>query len=116
MAVRPANIPVQSLEGSILSNFMLNHLFTFRNSVVGSSLRGLGGKLVAYNLVALAGASIAWVTFSAVTAIWGLHYALADILGIMIATGWNYWLNLKVVWPLVDNGPPEANAREPQNI
>ena len=32
----------------------------------------------------------------------GLNYIVADLLGILAALSWNYWLSVKLVWRMVD--------------
>lgn len=104
-----------ALESSIIGNFFLNHHFTFRfarsNSVLSRMATTLDqiGKLLRYNLVALAGAGISATVFLLCFKELHLPYVLADIVGIVAATCWNYWLSVRVVWRIVDNPPAEKS-------
>ena len=96
-----------ALEISILSNFCLNHWFTFRS--IGtthkeqqSDVTVFLNKLFRYNVVSLGGVAISWLIFSALYHELHLGYVLADILGIAVATSWNYWMSIRLVWKIVD--------------
>ena len=94
-----------ALETSIISNFFLNNWYTFRTDrgVVQTSKRYAQlSRLFHYNLVALGGAAIAWLIFSLAFRGLRLDYVSADTLGIIVAMSWNYWLSVRVVWPIID--------------
>jgi dolichol-phosphate mannosyltransferase len=93
-----------AIELSIINNFFLNHHYTFRKLRRGQpeNSRSLARKLVRYNTVALGGALITYAAFWCFYGYIGLHYLLADILAIAVATGWNYWMSLRIVWRIVD--------------
>ena len=93
-----------ALESSIISNFTLNHLFTF-GSVRESARPSTLGKLWRYNAVSFGGVAISFVVFELVYHALGWNYILADLLGIVAAMSWNYWLSVKVVWRIVDSEP-----------
>ena len=61
---QPWQAYIAALEGSIISNFIFNHIFTFRYGQTNAMWRGFGRKLLMYNAVSLIGASFAWLTFS----------------------------------------------------
>jgi dolichol-phosphate mannosyltransferase len=93
-----------ALQTSIVCNFFLNNWYTFKASTEPSQTNkrfGRLGRLFHYNLVALGGATIAWLVFSVAFRL-QLHYVLADALGIIAAMSWNYWLSVRVVWPIID--------------
>ncbi len=107
---QPQYAYIAALEGSIISNFILNHLVTFRYSQTGGRWHGFARKLAIYNGVALIGAAIAWGAFSICTRAFGVHYILADLVGVLLAMSWNYWLSVRLVWPLADNEPVEMTT------
>lgn len=94
-----------ALECSIVSNFFLNQYFTFKPvSIPAVSRLARLGRLFVYNVISVAGAAIAWVVFSLLLGL-ASNYIVADIAGIAVATGWNYWLSCRFVWPLIDKPP-----------
>jgi len=107
IGLSPLTAFIAALEGSIISNFSLNHIYTFRAALTSprtrkrDSVRGLMAKLVKYNLVALGGAAISLVVFYGLYHL-GLYYVPADLLAIIAATGWNYFMSVRLVWKMVD--------------
>jgi len=105
--VSPPVAFVAALEVSIVSNFFLNHFYTFRAAVTSPKSKRhdsagiLLSKLFRYNLVALGGAAISFIVFYAFYKL-RLNYVPADLLAIIAATAWNYYLSVKIVWKLVD--------------
>lgn len=93
-----------ALEVSIISNFTLNHLFTFKfvRKTRSRNALELLGKLVRYNLVSVGGIAISLLIFAAAYHGLGWNYLLADALGIVAAMSWNYWLSVRLVWRIVD--------------
>lgn len=108
----PAAAYPLALEGSIASNFLLNHLFTFRLQVVAARWPNLCGKFLGYNAVSLIGAVISWLAFSASMHWAKIPYIPADLVGVVLAMGWNYLMSVKVIWSLVDDDPLEQAAGE----
>lgn len=96
-----------ALESSIISNFVLNHWFTFRfvNQASGARTGGssaIFSKLLRYNLVSIGGVTISLAVFALTYHGIGLNYIFADLLGIIAAMSWNYWLSTRLVWKIVD--------------
>ena len=85
-----------SIETSIISNYVLNNLFTFadRRAPGDSFFR----RLVKFNLVSLVGLGINLGTLLALTHFFKLHYLLANLVGIAIAMLWNYLANREWTW------------------
>jgi len=112
-------------EVAILSNYLLNNHWTFRDRL--SSLPW-PQRVVRYNLIALGGLVISLAVLTVLTTTLGMHYLLANLVGICVATAWNYVANARLTWDagldplampaaLADLGPlgagPEAlTARE----
>jgi len=94
------SIPVASLfaiELSILSNFLLNDVWTFRDTQ-NHKLSRWWHRLLSFQVVSVGGALINFVILNVLTYIVGIDYRVANILGILIAFGWNFILNRNVTW------------------
>jgi dolichol-phosphate mannosyltransferase len=87
---------IPGIEVSIITNFILNDLFTFADRRTGKTFSFLG-RLGKYNLIALAGAVINWGIASLLVNA-GLNIYGADVIGIVIAFIWNYFLSTVWAW------------------
>ena len=86
-----------SIETSIISNFTLNNLFTFRDRrspVLKSTLL----RLLKFNLVSLGGLGINLGVLLFLTNVVGIHYLIANLVGIVAAFMWNYILSTWWTW------------------
>lgn len=84
-----------SSEVSILTNFVLNEVWTFRDAREGSHpVR----RAVQYNVVALGGMVITLAVLFMLTTWLGMHYLIANLIAIGAATLSNYALNMKFTW------------------
>ena len=93
-------------EAAILSNFGLNDAWTFRDA--GRALPGWR-RAARYNGVALGGLAISLSVLTAITALAGDGaYELANVAGVVSATGWNY-----VVGPRRAPPPPTSTPSRP---
>lgn len=86
-----------SAETAIFTNFTLNDIFTFRDR------RSPGAKAVInrfwkFNLICLAGVGIKVGILSLLFNVAGIHYLLANLAGIAVATLWNYFVNTWWTW------------------
>jgi dolichol-phosphate mannosyltransferase len=93
------NNKVQLIPGigvSIITNFLLNDFFTFADRRTGKTL-SFFGRLLKYNIIALAGAFINW-GIAALLVNAGLNIFLADLIGIVIAFLWNYFFSTVWAW------------------
>lgn len=84
-----------SSEVSILTNFALNEVWTFRDARHGSHPFR---RAVQYNVVALGGMVITLAVLFALTTWLGMHYLIANLIAIGAATLSNYALNMKFTW------------------
>jgi putative flippase GtrA len=84
-------------EAAIVSNFVLNDRWTFR---LAEGRTTWFGRLWRYNLVAVGGLLISLAVLAALSMGLGVHYLLANLVGIAAATMWNYLINLRVTWTL----------------
>jgi dolichol-phosphate mannosyltransferase len=95
--VAPELSYVPALLVSILTNFLLNEAWTFRDRREGGR-EGSARRLGQFYLVSFAGAAINygvyWVAFRKL----GIHDLIAILIGIAIATAWNFFLNLFWTW------------------
>ncbi len=82
-----------AIEASILSNFILNDVWTFRRERKGRLLKRLFKFNIARIFALLVNLGILWI----LTAL-GLHYLVSNIFGIAIATIFTYLSSLWWVW------------------
>ncbi len=86
-----------SIETSIITNFILNDMFTFRDrrvKTVPATLR----RWLKYNTVALPGAGINYGVTYLLTTFAGIPYLVSNLIGIALATIWNYVLSNWWAW------------------
>ena len=98
---------VASIAVSIFTNFLFNEAWTFRDRRTG----GLAGKLRRlgrFYLVSLGGAAIQWGVSMLCFRWLGLDDRLAVLVGIGVATAWNFVVNL--LWTWRKSGRPEGDA------
>jgi dolichol-phosphate mannosyltransferase len=80
-----------AIELSILSNFLINHQWTWRNH---AEERSVWNKLLRYH-VAVAGTAFFsnYVILIGLTEFMGIHYLQSNLIGILIGTVSNYLIN-----------------------
>ncbi|MCK9466698.1 MAG: glycosyltransferase family 2 protein [Thiopseudomonas sp.] len=88
---------VIAIETSIITNYLLNHLFTFKDRRVPGA-KAFILKMAKFNLVSLGGLIINIGILSFFTEIFGLYYLLSNLIGIAGATLWNYFVNNWWTW------------------
>jgi dolichol-phosphate mannosyltransferase len=86
-----------AIEISILSNFILNDLWTF-GSIEDQKVSGRWHRLVAFNIVSVGGAVINYGIFLMLTTWFAVYYLAAQLIGIVIAFVWNFLVNRRVTW------------------
>ena len=86
-----------SIESSIISNFTLNNIFTFRNQSVPGARRVMV-RLLKFNLTCLVGLGINVGILLLLTNVFGIHYLISNLCGITIAFLWNYILSTWWTW------------------
>ena len=89
---------VFSIEASILSNFTLNELWTFRDRASHSSTKALLKRMVKFNVTCVVGAAINILVLAALTELLGLYYITSALFGIGAATLWNYGMSITWTW------------------
>jgi len=81
---------------SIFSNFLLNNLFTYSDRQTPSRKESLK-RVAYYYLISFLGMGVNFV-FYRIFLEMGFNYLLAALIGIVAATGTNFYLATKVVW------------------
>ncbi len=82
-------VPI-AIEASIISNFLLNDHFTFRDRRNGSKLRRLGQ----FNTVSLVALIVNFTAYALLTRVFGVFYLVAQLIAILVAFSTNYMGNL----------------------
>ena len=85
-----------AIEISILTNFILNDLWTFKSRT--GLIRQRWKRLASYNFLALGGMAVNMGVLYALTAGFGIYYLYANIIGILFAFLWNYLTNRNITW------------------
>ena len=97
-----------AIEGSIIANFFLNHIYTFnghslyKTQIAKSSKLIILEKIIKFNLGMFGGALISFTVFAILFKLEGVPYVLADILAILTSMSWNYWISNRFVWKVID--------------
>ncbi len=93
-------LPVASIfaiELSIVSNFIWNDLWTFKSDkqhAIGHRWQ----RFLSYQVISIGGAVINFVILNVLASYIGIDYRIANILGILIAFAWNFWVNRHFTW------------------
>jgi len=87
---------VIAIEVSIITNFILNEFFTFRDR--RSSGASFIVRLLKFNVICAAGAAIQAGIYGLLFHVAGVYDLVSDLIGIVIATLWNYVLNSWLTW------------------
>jgi dolichol-phosphate mannosyltransferase len=94
------SLPVASIiaiELSIMSNFILNDAWTFKTEQQ-HALPYRWQRLLSFQIISIGGAAINFVILNALAEFAGVDYRIANILGILVAFSWNFWVNRRVTW------------------
>jgi putative flippase GtrA len=81
-----------AVELSIVGNFIGNNRWTFGERSLSFV------RFFRYNLTALGGLAITAGTFTLLMQHTGVHYLIADLVGIGLATGWNFAVSVLWTW------------------
>ena len=88
-----------AVEAAIGTNFLLNEFWSFGD--YARRHRGAIPRLLRFlkfNFFCVGGAAISLSTLWLLTAYGGFHYLLSNLVGIILATAWNYGMNANVTW------------------
>ncbi len=86
-----------AIEASIINNFAWNELWTFRDRRV-SSQGVVGGRFAKFNFISLLGLGIQVGLLLLFTEVVGLYYIVSAIIGIIVATMFNFIFNKWWTW------------------
>lgn len=90
---------VLAVEAAIISNFLLNELWTFRDRArLFSGAAERLKRFLSFNLICAAGGVVNVAVLWLLTGVGGLHFLIGNLVGIGAATLWNYGLNSAVTW------------------
>ena len=81
-----------AVEVAVVNNFTLNNLWTFGQRSFKF------GRLVQFNLVSLGGMAITTGVLVGLVNLYAIHYLIANLIAIGLATTWNYVLNSLWTW------------------
>ncbi|MCX6006918.1 MAG: glycosyltransferase family 2 protein [Chloroflexi bacterium] len=98
-----------SIEGSILSNFVFNDLWTFRDKRRISSPVFI--RLLKYNLLCAVGSSFNYAILWFFTDILHFYYLLSNLFGIAAALAWNYTISLNWAWVSLGIKKKKSNGK-----
>jgi dolichol-phosphate mannosyltransferase len=93
LGVAPAYASIASVEASILSNYTLNDLWTFRDRRSGKAIV----RLLLFHLSRLAGAATNVVAVALLTGL-GAEPITSNAIGIVLGVAVNYYMSDRVVW------------------
>jgi putative flippase GtrA len=82
---------ILAVELAIVNNFLWNNRWTFGQRDLSP------GRFLRFNIVSLGGLAITTGTLYLVSSL-GVYYLLANLLGITLATVWNFALNVLWTW------------------
>jgi dolichol-phosphate mannosyltransferase len=85
------------IEASIISNFILNDYFTFKDRRTGKSKSFLL-RLLKFNAICLSGAGIQYGLLLLFTSVFGVYYLISNLIAIVVAFLWNYFVNSWWTW------------------
>ena len=86
-----------SIETSILTNFTLNDMWTFKDRR-SPGMKSVLGRALKFNLVSIGGLGINMGILWAFTHFLGMSYLISNLIGIAGATVWNFAINTLWTW------------------
>lgn len=87
---------VIAIQSAILNNFILNHLWTFKER--RSESVGLLNRLGRFELISIAGAAVSITVLFILTSLFGIHYLVSNLIAIVIAFMVNFFGNNLWTW------------------
>jgi len=93
----PVPAAVVATECAIVSNFLLNDRWTFAD-MRRTTARSWPRRFASYNLLTLGGLVLSVGVLALLHGVAGVHYLLANIVGIAAGTLWNYGSNHQWTW------------------
>lgn len=87
---------VFAIEGSIITNFLLNDAWTFSQGRNKHSEKWK--RFFSFQIVSMVGVGINMSILFLLTEVGNLWYIVSNFIGIFVAFLWNYWINRTVTW------------------
>ena len=101
-------------ETAIINNFIWNDVWTFRDISAGQKGGwARAGRFGKFNLICLAGIGISVLLLDGQVYFLHLNVYLANLIAIVIASFWNFWMNLKFGWTKKAPGQQPPSGRPP---
>ncbi len=85
---------VAAVEAAILSNFLWHNFWTFS----GASGQRIYYRFLKFNITSLGSPAISLLMTNTLTPYLGVHYLIANSIGILLGTTWNWLWASKVIW------------------
>lgn len=107
-----------AVEVAIVSNFLLNEFWTFRDrsSQLSSGSNRLK-RFLKFNLICALGGVLNVSVLWALTDLAGLNYLISNLFGIGVSTIWNYGLNSNITWEIpIKRKVAKAEIQEEQIV
>ena len=101
-----------AVEISIVTNFIFNDLWTFRDRRHGHA----AGRFLKFNGVMLIGLVVNVAVLYAATEYLGIDYRVSNLAGIAVAALLRYWLSVKFAWIKREELSAEPPASRPAGI
>ncbi len=86
-----------AIEVSIVSNFLLNDHWTFRNRETRRVTAKIS-RFLSFQCVAIGGMLINISVLFFLTDFFGIYYILSNIIGILVTFSWNFIVNRNITW------------------
>jgi dolichol-phosphate mannosyltransferase len=114
LGLAPVPAAVVATECAIVSNFLLNDRWTFADAR-RSGGRSWPRRFASYNLLTLGGLVLNVGVLAALHGLAGVHYLVANVVGIAAGTLWNYGSNHQWTWSRRPRGrgPADGTSRPP---
>jgi dolichol-phosphate mannosyltransferase len=84
-----------AVELSIVSNFLLNNFWTFRDA---SDRASFWSRMFKFHVTAAGGFVINYTFLVGLTELFCVYYLLSNLIGILAGFLWNYAVNVKWTW------------------
>lgn len=81
-----------AVETAIINNFLWNNFWTFGQRSVA------GKRFIKFNLTCLGGLLVSVEAVYILVQAFGWHYLLANLIGIALASGWNFCISVAWTW------------------
>lgn len=86
-----------AIELAILNNFVWNDLWTFKAGA-SHKLSSQWHRIISFHVVSAGGLVINMGILYLLTSVGGVYYLISNIIGILVAFGWNFMVNRRVTW------------------